>query len=86
MLTDTGASREVVDLSIRDLRLRLILENLADLSGRTVRSVMVPWSRVRRLSTSASLETVLKMVAKEHYSRWPVEDARDREARSATSW
>jgi monovalent cation:H+ antiporter-2, CPA2 family len=73
VLTDTGASREVVDLSIRDLKLRLILENLSDLSGRTVRSVMVPWSRVRRLPSTASLQTVLGMVAKEHYSRWPVE-------------
>jgi mannitol/fructose-specific phosphotransferase system IIA component (Ntr-type) len=35
---------------------------------------MVPWARVRRLSSSASLASVLSTVAKEHYSRWPVED------------
>ena len=75
VLADTGASREVVERTVRDLRLRLILENVSNLSAQSVRSVMVPWTRVRKLSTSASLADIRKQVAQQHFSRWPVMDA-----------
>ena len=33
---------------------------------------MVPWTRVHRLSRSASREEVAKQVARQRFSRWPV--------------
>ncbi len=99
VLAGTGASREVVEQSVRDLRLRLIRENISNLRGISVRTVMVPWTRVHRLSKAASHEDVLHEVAKQRFSRWPVVDPRtDRplgylltkdlvaEARSAADW
>ena len=74
VLSDTGASREVVERTVRELRLRLILENVSNLGAQSVRSVMVPWTRVRRLSNAASFEEIRKQVAEQHYSRWPVVD------------
>lgn len=74
VLADTGASRETVERSVRDLRLRLILENVSNLATQAVRSIMVPWTRVHRLSRSASLQDVLREVSRRHFSRWPVVD------------
>lgn len=75
VLADTGASREFVERSVRELRLRLILENVSNLQGQSVRNVMVPWTRVRRLSAGESLDSVRRKVAAQHFSRWPVVDA-----------
>ena len=72
VLADTGADREAVERKVRDLRLQLILENVSNLRSRRVRSVMVPWTRVHRLSRSASREGVAKQVARQRFSRWPV--------------
>jgi monovalent cation:H+ antiporter-2, CPA2 family len=74
VLADTGANREVVERAVRDLRLTLIRENVKNLRGQTVRSIMVPWTRVERLSKSSSREEVLRMVGGQHFSRWPVVD------------
>jgi CPA2 family monovalent cation:H+ antiporter-2 len=74
VLADTGANREVVEQSVRDLRLTLIRENVSNLRRQTVRSIMVPWTRVERLSKSSSREEVLQHVGKQHHSRWPVVD------------
>ncbi|MGZ6273413.1 MAG: cation:proton antiporter domain-containing protein [Candidatus Limnocylindrales bacterium] len=72
VLADTGADREAVERKVRDLRLQLILENVSNLRSRRVRSVMVPWTRVHRLSRSANREEVAKQVARQRFSRWPV--------------
>lgn len=72
VLTDTGVSRDIVERKVRDLRLKLILENVSNLNTQTVRTLMVPWTRVRRLSRSASLEEVRRQVAEHRFSRWPV--------------
>lgn len=99
VLAGTGASRETVERSIRDLRLRLIRENVSNLRGLTVRSVMVPWTRVHRISNRSSHEEVLREVSRQRFSRWPVVDPKsDRpvgylltkdlvaEARSVSEW
>ena len=75
VLADTGASRDVIDRSIKDLRLRLIFENVSNLGAQTLRHVMVPWSRVARLSNGDSLDAILRRISTQHYSRWPVLDA-----------
>ncbi len=75
VLANTGASREVVDRSLRDVRLRLILENVAHLNTRPIRSIMVPWTRVSRLTDRESLEEVRRKVTEKRYSRWPVVDS-----------
>jgi CPA2 family monovalent cation:H+ antiporter-2 len=74
VLTDRGATREEVESAVRDLRLRLILENVSNLGAQSVRSVMVPWTRVRKLLASESIEEVRRQVAEQHFSRWPVID------------
>jgi CPA2 family monovalent cation:H+ antiporter-2 len=76
VLADTGAERHVAEQKIRDLRLQLMRENIANIRSRRVRSVMVPWTRVRRLPASASREEVLRQIARERYSRWPVTEPR----------
>jgi len=75
VLADTGAHSEVIAKRVRELRFRLIVENMSGLSSRTVRGVMIPWTRVRRLSSSNSREEVLKQIAAHRFTRWPVVDA-----------
>jgi mannitol/fructose-specific phosphotransferase system IIA component (Ntr-type)/predicted transcriptional regulator len=52
----------------------LILENMSNIRAQRVRSIMVPWSRVRRLSTTASRADVMHQIAQHRFSRWPVVD------------
>ncbi len=54
----------------------LVLENIFDLGGQTVRDAMIPWSDVKSLSQTASGEEVLRAVAEHRYSRWPVVEPR----------
>ena len=75
VLADTGAGRESIEHAVRDIRTRLILENVSTLRLRAVRNIMVPWTRVRRLSTAATLDEVRRQVGERHYSRWPVVQA-----------
>lgn len=74
VLADAGAGRERIDRAIRDIRLRLILENVSNLHSQIVRTIMIPWTRVRRLSRSSSLDEVRKQVSEQRFSRWPVVD------------
>lgn len=76
VLTDTGAQRDVVERKLRDLRLQLITENMSKIRTRRVRSIMIPWTRVRRLSSSASRQDVLRQIAEQRFSRWPVTESR----------
>jgi CPA2 family monovalent cation:H+ antiporter-2 len=78
VLADTGLYREAADKKIKDLRLQLLLENISNIRSQHVRSVMVPWVRVRCLSASADRKTVLEQVSEERFSRWPVIEPRTR--------
>jgi len=75
VLVDTGSQREAVEHKVRDLRLHLIRENLSNIRSLRIRTVMVPWSRVLRLSTSTPREEVLRLIARQRFTRWPVVDA-----------
>jgi monovalent cation:H+ antiporter-2, CPA2 family len=98
VLADTGAHRDVVEHQVRDLRLQLILENVSAIRTQRVRSMMIPWPRVRTISTEASRAEVLHSLAQHPHSHWPVIDggskpvgyilARDLKASSPTddSW
>ncbi|WP_437186008.1 cation:proton antiporter [Planctomicrobium sp. SH668] len=72
VLADFGASREVVEKTVRELRLRLLLENVSNLSQQRVDQLMVPWPRVKRLGTNTPIESVRAQISQEHFSRWPV--------------
>lgn len=72
VLADTGLHREAADQKINDLRLQLIMENISNIRSQRVRSVMVPWTRVRWLPESADRDAVLAQVSQERFSRWPV--------------
>jgi CPA2 family monovalent cation:H+ antiporter-2 len=74
VLTDAGVHREAAEERVRDLRLQLIRENLSSIRTQKVRSVMMPWNRVQWLPFTARKETVLRRVAQERFSRWPVVD------------
>jgi CPA2 family monovalent cation:H+ antiporter-2 len=76
VLADTGLHRAAAERKITDLRLQLITENLANIRSQRVRSVMVPWARVRWISSSAETRAVLATVSQERFSRWPVVDLR----------
>jgi monovalent cation:H+ antiporter-2, CPA2 family len=74
VLSDTGANRDDVERKLRDLRLQLVLENMSNIRSQRVRSIMVPWSRVRRLSTLNTRSEVMHQIAEHRYSRWPIVD------------
>ncbi len=76
VLADTGVQREVAMQRIRDLRLRLVMDNLTNFRNQRVRSIMVPWTRVCRLPKAATRAEVLRQVARHRFSRWPVTDDR----------
>ncbi len=76
VLADTGLHREAAERKIKDLRLQLIMENVSNISSQRVRSVMVPWARVRWLPASADRDGVLAQVSQERFSRWPVVDVK----------
>ncbi|MCC7086342.1 MAG: cation:proton antiporter [Pirellulales bacterium] len=74
VMSDSGATRDDVERKLRDLRLQLILENMSSIRSQRVRSIMVPWSRVRRLTTIVSRAEVMHQIAQHRFSRWPVVD------------
>ena len=75
VLADAGARRESIETAVRDVRTRILLDNVSTLRGRPVRTIMVSWTRVRRLSSAASADEVRRQVQEQRYSRWPVIDA-----------
>jgi CPA2 family monovalent cation:H+ antiporter-2 len=75
VLAETGVGRESIDKAVRDIRTRLILENVSTLHSLPIRNILVPWTRVRRLSTAASLDDVRRQVNEQRFSRWPVVQA-----------
>ncbi len=74
VLMDTGAGAERIDNTVRDIRMRLMLENMTSMRSQRVRDIMVPWPRVRLLSNSYPLERVRRLAGEQHFSRWPVID------------
>jgi CPA2 family monovalent cation:H+ antiporter-2 len=76
VLADTGVYREAADRKIKDLRFQLFTENISNIRSQRVRSVMVPWARVRHLRTSLDRSQVLAQVSQERFSRWPVVEPR----------
>lgn len=74
VLADTGAGRESIEHAVRDIRTRLILDNVSTLRGRPIHNIMVPWTLVRRLSSNDSLDEVRRQLREQHFSRWPVVD------------
>ena len=75
VLADTGAGGEAINRAVRDIRMRLMLESMSSLRSQRVRQIMVPWSSVRILATSFPIDRVRRLVAEQHYSRWPVVDS-----------
>jgi CPA2 family monovalent cation:H+ antiporter-2 len=73
-LADAGAGRDVIERAVRDIRTRLVLETVPDLAGRTVGTVMVPWTSVRTLRGDTSLAEARRRVAAARHTRWPVVD------------
>jgi CPA2 family monovalent cation:H+ antiporter-2 len=78
VLADTGAHRDVVEHQVRDLRLHLILENVSAIRTQRVRSMMIPWPRVRTISSEATRAEVLHNLAQHPHSHWPVKDGSGR--------
>ncbi|HWL08724.1 MAG TPA: cation:proton antiporter [Planctomicrobium sp.] len=74
VLADFGASKDVVEKTVRDLRLKLLLENVSNLSEQRLNHLMVPWSRVKRLQTTQTIDQIRRIISEEHFSRWPVID------------
>lgn len=72
VLADTGVRREAAEQKVRDLRLQLIRENIANIRTLHVRSIMIPWTRVRRVASSSSKHDVLAQISRHRYTRWPV--------------
>jgi mannitol/fructose-specific phosphotransferase system IIA component (Ntr-type)/Trk K+ transport system NAD-binding subunit len=76
VLADTGAGRDSIERSVRDIRTRLILENDSTLESQAIRTCMVPWKRVRCVLNTASLEDIRRQVGEHVYSRWPVVESK----------
>lgn len=76
VLADTGAGRDSIERAVRDIRTRLILENVSTLETQPICTCMVPWKKVRCLQSTASLEDVRRQVGEQLYSRWPVMESK----------
>jgi CPA2 family monovalent cation:H+ antiporter-2 len=76
VLADTGIHRQAAEQKLRDIRLQLITDNFANIRSQRVVSAMIPWRKVRWLSSTAGLHSVLEQIARERFSRWPVVDPR----------
>lgn len=74
VLADTGAHREVVHRSVRDLQVRLVLENAAAIRSQTARDALTPWDRVHGLDVNMTRDEALRAIAARRTSRWPVVD------------
>lgn len=53
----------------------LILENIFDLGGQTVREAMIPWAQVHYVSRNSGRDQILRTIAETRFSRYPVVDA-----------
>lgn len=53
----------------------LILENIFDLGGQTVREAMIPWSQVHYVSRRDSWDQIVRTVTESRFSRYPVIEA-----------
>lgn len=52
----------------------LILENIFDLGGQTVREAMIPWPQVHYVSRQATRAQIMRTVTETRFSRYPVVD------------
>ncbi|MFO0906397.1 MAG: CNNM domain-containing protein [Pirellulales bacterium] len=50
----------------------LILENIFDLGGQTVREAMIPWAQVYYVSRNSNREQILRAITETRFSRYPV--------------
>lgn len=78
VLADTGVNRQAAEQKLQDIRLHLIRDNYSNLRGQRVATVMIPWNRVRWLPADADEPAVLRQIAQERFSRWPVVDTTTR--------
>lgn len=78
VLADTGIHRQAAEQKLRDIRLQLITDNFATIRSQRVVAAMIPWNKVRWLSSNADPHSVLEQIARERFSRWPVVDPRTR--------
>jgi mannitol/fructose-specific phosphotransferase system IIA component (Ntr-type)/CBS domain-containing protein len=78
VLADAGLHRQATEGKLKDIRLQLIMDNMSNLSSQRVATVMVPWARVRWLSSEIDQPAVLTQIARERFSRWPVVDPHTR--------
>jgi len=74
VLADAGVTREAAAEKVRDLRLQLIRDNMQGMRARRVRSIMIPWTRVQRLTLNSTRAEILTYIARHRFSRWPVID------------
>lgn len=72
VLADAGLHDEAAEHRVQDIRLRLLMDNVASLRAQKVSSVMVPWSKVQKLSAGSDYRDVLRKVGERRFSRWPV--------------
>jgi len=79
VLSDTGLHREAADRKLKEIRLQLVMDNISTLGTQRIATVMVPWTRVRCLSSDASQQKVLSQIAQEKVTRWPVVDPKNGE-------
>lgn len=75
VLVDTGTHHEAAEGKLRDIRLQLLVDNVANIRTQQVANVMVPWPRVRTLCTADDHPAVLARISKQRFSRWPVVNA-----------
>lgn len=72
VLTAKGMHRDAARGRLQEIRFQLAVENLPELRGLTVGSVMVPWPRVRSLSTSMDRASAMSVVENESFRMFPV--------------
>lgn len=72
VLVAKGMHRDAARGRLQEIRFQLAMENLPELRGLTVGAVMVPWPRVRSLSTSMDRASVMSLAETEGFRLFPV--------------
>lgn len=72
VLAGTGIHRDAARVKLEEIRFQLAIESFPDLRRLRVRSAMVPWSKVRFLTTDLDRVAVLVRLGEHPFRLWPV--------------
>ncbi|MEQ1839315.1 MAG: cation:proton antiporter, partial [Verrucomicrobiales bacterium] len=77
VLADTGVHRDAARGKLEEIRFHLAIESFPDLRSLRVGSTMVPWSRVRTVSSDLERPAAIAQITGGPFRLWPVVSSHD---------